>query len=306
METRKKIEWIDVSKGILIILVILGHISFEKNINHGDILEPSVFVANTWKLITDWIYSCHIPGFFIINGILKSRTKFDEKENTLIQVLKKQKKVATYYYVFSLIFFVRYVAQMIVGINSFDDIILFACNTILLVGMAALWFLPAFFLSQIIFFYWLKNRVTKISVFVLLVLSLIATKTMDVHGIQDSWCFVSKVVGVASRSMIASSFVIIGFCLDKARMFDTKFWGVSILTVLFFLNGGSDLNMLNLNNILLYYIFAVLGTMFVINVAKGIVKVGGVYFAYSNIVVRVLSLLCVHIPFYWYYRPANL
>ena len=56
----KRIEWIDVSKGIGIILVLIGHISLNGGLNK-------------------FIYSFHMPLFFILSGFtfnLAKKEKF--------------------------------------------------------------------------------------------------------------------------------------------------------------------------------------------------------------------------------------
>ena len=56
----KRIEYIDIAKGLLILLVVIGHV--QQN-------EP-------FTLLKQFIYTFHMPAFFIISGILfdKSRT----------------------------------------------------------------------------------------------------------------------------------------------------------------------------------------------------------------------------------------
>lgn len=50
---KERIEYYDVAKGILILLVVLGHV-FETGI------------------INQYIYSFHMPAFFIISGIMQN------------------------------------------------------------------------------------------------------------------------------------------------------------------------------------------------------------------------------------------
>ena len=49
---KTKINYIDYSKGIAILFVIFGHVYWGNNI------------------VTTWIYSFHMPLFFIISGFL--------------------------------------------------------------------------------------------------------------------------------------------------------------------------------------------------------------------------------------------
>ena len=56
----KRIEWIDIAKGIGIILVVIGHIS-------------------QIKVLNDIIYSFHMPLFFIISWYLYKRKFYKGK-----------------------------------------------------------------------------------------------------------------------------------------------------------------------------------------------------------------------------------
>lgn len=47
----KRFDWVDIAKGIAILLMILGHSSLP-------------------NMIQNWIYSFHMPFFFFISGVL--------------------------------------------------------------------------------------------------------------------------------------------------------------------------------------------------------------------------------------------
>ena len=47
----KRLDWVDIAKGIAIVLMILGHSSLP-------------------NMIQNWIYSFHMPFFFFISGVL--------------------------------------------------------------------------------------------------------------------------------------------------------------------------------------------------------------------------------------------
>ena len=74
-----RIQWIDIAKGIGIILVIIGHVSINANIN-------------------DFIYSFHMPLFFIISGFL-----YKPKKNF---VKNKVRSILIPYFVFSIVSFI--------------------------------------------------------------------------------------------------------------------------------------------------------------------------------------------------------
>ena len=73
---KNRIEWIDYSKGILIILVIAGHAIPEFDL-HLDYLAH-------------FIYSFHMPAFFILSGYL---FRYKKDINTVEFAKKKAKQL---------------------------------------------------------------------------------------------------------------------------------------------------------------------------------------------------------------------
>lgn len=258
-----RIEWLDSSKGILIALVVLGHIMPLGNIVEGDITTS---ITAGFRM---WIYACHIPGFFIINGILKNRLDYTNRTVDILSVIKKQKRTMMYYIIFSVIFFIRYAIQAYVGQYTVMDVIQFAYNTFTFVGMGVLWFIPAFVLSEILVFFVLRGTFkVKIIYTIVLVAALLITFVHQQHGISDSWSILVKLEGLFYRSMIGSSFVIIGYVMDKNKIFDSLFILIGIASVFCYINGNVDLNNLFFHNVLYYYFFAITGTMLVFMISK--------------------------------------
>ena len=56
MKRNKRIEWIDIFKGVAIFLVVVGHL------NVGDILH-------------NFIYGFHLPAFLFVSGIFYKQRK---------------------------------------------------------------------------------------------------------------------------------------------------------------------------------------------------------------------------------------
>src|SRR5574344_758282 len=69
-----RLSWIDLSKGILICLVIVGH------------LVPGPH----WKLNNpvDYVYMFHMPAFFILSGILNKK----KEKIQISEIIKKKVK----------------------------------------------------------------------------------------------------------------------------------------------------------------------------------------------------------------------
>lgn len=56
-----RIKWIDMSRGVAIVLVVLGHVI-------GNAQAASTISGHTWEIIHDIIYSFHMPLFFFMSG----------------------------------------------------------------------------------------------------------------------------------------------------------------------------------------------------------------------------------------------
>lgn len=269
MIEKKQIEWIDITKGILITLVVLGHLSFSKELAGGLVARPPHSIEMIWGGVICWIYSCHIPGFFLVNGVLKNRTSYIEKGYTFNNLVSKQAKVIKYYIFFSSVFFLRYVFQALYGSNDWEDVAEFIYNTCTLVGMGVLWFLPPFVFSQFLFHYYVTGKgLVKSILIAFIFFSFVSSYLWGINNITDNQSVIVKVLGVISKSFIAFSFVVLGFYLDRFKLFETKLTFIGLISVLAFSNGLVDMNKLFFNNPILYYFFAITGFMLVVFVSK--------------------------------------
>lgn len=83
----KRIEWIDIFKGILIILVVFGHATQGIQSNMNVLNNPGY---ESVSFIKNMIYSFHMPAFFIASGLLFN--SFEKKLN-IEYLAKKVKKL---------------------------------------------------------------------------------------------------------------------------------------------------------------------------------------------------------------------
>ena len=104
MNSEGRVAWIDISKGLLIAFIVLGHV-----------------ISDNKNSLQTWIYSFHVPAFFLINGLLKRRFLFIEK-NTLITVIKKEKHLMIMYVTFSVIFLMRVIMQAFFKMYDIHDL----------------------------------------------------------------------------------------------------------------------------------------------------------------------------------------
>jgi len=144
----QRIAWPDYARGIAIILVVMGH-SIESLI-FAKILPD--FTA--WQFIFSWIYSFHMPVFFLMSGIFFLRTAarppkifFFDKIRTLVYP----------YFLWSLIqsFILVAMANYTTGSHSFVNL-----QDLILNPQAQFWFLYSLFLLDIFFFVLYKARLS--------------------------------------------------------------------------------------------------------------------------------------------------
>lgn len=149
MQQNNRIVWVDIAKGIGIILVIMGHIAENKI-----------------------IYSFHMPLFFILSGYLyKNKEKFVRKKIKSILVLYLFFAIVSFLYWY---FIERYFREQDVSpINVFLNIWI-ATPSINYVFNTALWFLPCLFITEVMF-HFLEKRIknTKILLSFIIVFSII-------------------------------------------------------------------------------------------------------------------------------------
>ena len=163
---KHRIIWIDVLRGISMLLIVYGHI-----IIHCDKLGE----------LTKYIVSFHVPIFFLISGFVFS---VKENMNYKTYIWKKFKRVMIPYFVFGFLFLIPFflfgngigamlnreseinILKNIYGIfygNGHDG---------LLRQNSSLWFLPCIFITQQIFFFFLKlslkykNEKKKINIYI--------------------------------------------------------------------------------------------------------------------------------------------
>lgn len=132
----KRIEWIDIAKGIGIILVIMGH---------------------TFQLgVVTPLYAFHMPLFFFLSGLLIT----PEKVGHFVDFVKHKFKGIIYPWVGYLL--VSFCVCLIIPdwrnnlteSNVVDD--LYSANTNCFQN-SSLWYLPSFFFA-LIFYYWMNKR----------------------------------------------------------------------------------------------------------------------------------------------------
>lgn len=127
---QKRLDYLDMAKGIGIFLVILGHIEYIQE--------------DTLK----WISSFHMPLFFVVGGIL-ARLKQGEKRSVFQSIESRVRGVLTPYLSFSLMLLTMNTITHLLNSEALSGAALARqyVDTFTGYGVHILWFLPAYFIA---------------------------------------------------------------------------------------------------------------------------------------------------------------
>jgi len=309
---KSRLNYLDMAKGIGIIFVIICHTGF--------VGEP----------IRRFFGSFHMPLFFAVSGILLFVKRESERPLKEI-VLKKLRTIMLPYLCFSVLDIVIYaVCSLIYGQEGiFSNVLLAVRKTITFYGHSVLWFLPAFFIAEIVFIALLK----RLSLWSFVAVPAIAALAFLLHkellsaggAYGDSFLFAvfSDFLIALIRAMICLVFVAAGYAL--AYMMKNIFksdtgndnpvigalTGIALLVATFFIsrkNGNTDLNLCVFSNVFLYYPAAVSGSFGLILICKAMEKISNkgifrpiIYFGINSLIVMV-----THLDFYLLYFAESI
>ena len=139
-DTKKRLDYLDMTKGLGMILVLIGHLQGDSIFTFSPYIQP----------LCVFIFSFHMPMFFIVSGILLA-IKNDE-----VKPLKEVEKsrfrgIMIPYLWFSLFYLIVVVAALIKGEIAVQTLYLNIWYVISGYGMNVLWFLPALYLGELLF-----------------------------------------------------------------------------------------------------------------------------------------------------------
>lgn len=246
----KRLDWLDVGKGLGMILVMLGH---------ADIPAP----------LKTYIYTFHMPFFFFLSGYLFSLKKFP----TLKVFLSiRTKSLILPYLCFSLVAYLWFLLVFHFGLVNYHNNLLTPLigsviakrKSIWTVHSGALWFVVCLFCTELLFYMISKiGRTKKVIGFILILISVLG-------------CFYNKMVGQPlpwsiDVAMISVGFYGVGFLYKEYQMKLDCFINLKTFVLLFTMNivtgylnyvhSGERVDFYNssLGNIFLFYISAYSG-----------------------------------------------
>ena len=127
-----RIGYLDAAKGIAIICIVIGH-SYSYHVGNGGFIIP-------------YLYSFHVPIFFVISGILYAR-----RSQVHISVLKKIKELILPYLFWGTAYQFCLGLLAVMGGENLQQQIHTRVATVLHLTSGAMWFLPTMFIATILF-----------------------------------------------------------------------------------------------------------------------------------------------------------
>ncbi|MGV8905506.1 MAG: acyltransferase family protein [Acetobacterium sp.] len=265
-KSKQRIKYLDVAKGIAIILVVFGHVISV----HSDPLQV-------------WIYSFHIPAFFIISGMIYSKKLELNKLSMRQFICKRAIQILYPYFVFGLIFLMRYTLQIFIGSGNGGTLFVYTINLLTLVGVGVLWFLSTLFLSECIFGLIMKHNtwIRIISFVVLLGLTIVVSFACETTlAWNDEIISAGMYFILVFRIFSSVVFLMIGYYTIEFVEKCNKSMDIIFILILLpvsmllsQLNGDVDLNKFVLGNPIIYYITAIIGSGAIIFISKLITNV---------------------------------
>ena len=243
-----RVKYIDIAKGILIIFVLYGHVHW--------IFGGYKTVNDHLYLTTrNWMYSFHMPAFFIISGFFMKNSADVPFRRYL---LKKARTILLPYFAFEIFYRAVFV---ILGLRTLRD----ACISLLKLEFYAKadWFLLSLFIGSVLYFA-LRRVESKLpwaryAVMIALV-AMLFYRPLNYYA------------AILWRSGVALLFLVIGE-MAYTKM-DHRFrWPLlAVLTVLSLVvnkfNGGIDIYYAKIGNPFMWLAGSICGTFLIIEISK--------------------------------------
>jgi len=289
--TKKRIDYLDMAKGVGIILVVLGHSTF---------LEENLLT---------WISSFHMPLFFVLSGIL-IRLRGEENKSFRQLITNKLRTIAIPYLSFSIIYMVIDFAYLILkhGNITIVDLQRSAIETVTLYGISVLWFLPALFFAETAFLFTRKKTSYKVTIAITVLVAVLASFVIPIF--KDNYPMFKNMpvlwIGYLTTSILRGAigfvFIVLGYfavtLLKENSKISFKELALGILFMLLSIavgltNKRVDLHTLVINNAIYFYIAAISGSTAVILVCRNmkpfrILK----YFGENSLIIMATHLDC--------------
>lgn len=293
-----RLEYLDMVKGIGIILVVLGHIVYT---------EPHIMV---------WIASFHMPLFFVVAGVLLAIR--GEIKDLKTEIHRRAHSLLIPYLWFSLLDFVLDIGNVLLGKIDSHTFVVNIISSVTFYGKSVLWFLVALFLAQV-YFLLLRNRFSDLWVIITTVVITTISYGCKVgleiiYNSNVESLFITSLVNFARtfvRAGIVLPFFAFGYYIWRFvnRSFvsfskepDTKgrviqlIIGLALLAINItcaMLNWSVDTNNMIMGNVFLYYTGGFAGSFAIILLCKNMPTLRPIkYFGRNSLIIMATHLDC--------------
>lgn len=241
----KRLEYVDVAKGICMLLVMLGHSSGGTGLR-----ENSLFIR--------WIYSFHVMGFFIMTGFVMEHIREYDRDFRKA-LLSNFKGIMIPYYVFQLCYI------MLSSVKTQEQIdwthILHLLHDFY---PYASWFLITLFFAKIAFI-----AIKKVNIIPDIIIALLFCAGIVMPSIEPYLPSpFGYIYGLSARIALAAGFMLMGCVLYKFKRYfqDYRVLIVSLIIsiALGYFNGYTSAYAAVYGNPTLYAFSALSGTVFVL------------------------------------------
>lgn len=246
MKKTIRLDYIDVYKGIGILLMVMGHIEF------GDKFDY-------------WIHGFHMPMFFFVTGYL-----YKESNNFLLFFIKKFKSLIMPYFFFSLIHLFLFFLVTGVYLEQIIAILLYS-NTDNMPISGALWFLQSLFFSNMIF-YWI-NKYRSYNKLIIVLILIIFGLTIN-YNFNLPFSLNSSLIGIGLM-YAGNSFKHLN--LDKKGNIKSNIFLFIIGSILIMLNGYVNMRSGEYSNPIIFYVASIIMSISILNTCINI-KVNSLIF----------------------------
>ena len=294
-DTKKRLDYLDMTKGLGMILVLIGHLQGDSIFTFSPYIQP----------LCVFIFSFHMPMFFIVSGILLA-IKNDEVK-PLKEVAKSRfRGIMIPYLWFSLFYLIVVVAALIKGEIAVQTLYLNIWYVISGYGMNVLWFLPALYLGELLFIL-LRRRIRDHIPFITVVVlsnAIVYFLSYFVGIAKYPTPFAERMhdlITVILRPILVCGFISIGYythkLLKKGSQIGDFFnkpelnekgkvsfkyraayivLGLMLFGVcfgLFRINNGIDFRSLAFRNVFFFFVCALSGSFGMISLCKGLPRI---------------------------------
>lgn len=298
--SKQRIEYIDVAKGMGILLVLLGHTGFISGI------------------LKQFIYAFHMPLFFVISGFLMAAKNEEERDlKTLFS--RKAKGLLLPYFIFSILYILVNLIEMKAGIMTGVSVIRNLVCSCLLYGDSVLWFLPCLFIAEMAAVFIVKklDRIGQIkatigSGAIFYLLSYFIGQYIHIsEGLTISEVILIVLIVVLRAGMMLV-FVMVGYLFADAikalaELTAIKKWAITLSSLIAtlgisFINSSSvDIKNINIGNPVFFIIGAFLGTLSIMTLSM-LLEESRIFGFFGR---NSLIIMCTHLNLYVMYLAIS-